>query len=862
MIGTTNTGINHTIFFEYWDICSKKVKDFDAEVSEIVKSGNAANFRERVIREDVVIKSLWKFKSLLHHAVTCKGENKIEMISAVLQSSMENINHQDEDDNTPLMYLLSEAQEKGKYTKEDLEKIIRFLVERGASFEMRNNEGTTADDLKTVLISEGILDDGINEIIDEAKTSSSLPNRIKAQLSKHITNNGNPIIQEVAVYGNYAQINLNSDGAELKISEFLQGDFCKDNGISGFSTFHNDDKSGMHGFLSPNGVRNYTVTDGSYDMTLDWVVGGKKCTITINISKDGVVVIDENGVVMEDSNGLTDEQLKANEYVTINGLSLFDAINKGRNREQNIRQENMQGADEVDSNAPKVKEQIRVREAPLQRNVQQQKSTDEKGIPLKKLQYQQEETNPKVVDWVRGDTGSGVVSAPIGQLDGQDESFNVDDSVTIRLLSESEFQAKVKPKKTSTPKRTEQSDPQDTSSESIDGGKNTPEFIEYEQYYNNLMANSRNRDDLQNTSPKSLDWPDGNTESDSGYSSPTGNKGIGDQGTLQESESELKRRFAQLNMGLKSPGTSNSQTEQSDPQDTSPKLTEQSDSRNTDPKSLGQSAKSPYSWVYGQSGSSSTSIESDSASYISDDSEDGFLGSFGRNGGKKSAQLSTSTETELDVYSSFTGNKGIGDQSTLQEFESELKGRFAQPNMGLKSLSASNSQTEQSDSGYSSPATDRNLTIFDPKELDAKLDSVKQKQGVKQPSDHISGQIQKGSRYNPIRKFLENKEGTSVQVADDNGLGKMQGHSGTSKFENKLSQKELATSQQLIEKDFSILNLSEEESGLKPADRSKMTKQTLEYLYGADEPTHKQEGPHASRVRANRSQGNGGCSRG
>lgn len=789
MTGTKNIEINYTIFFEYWKSYSKKVKSFDteaeeksfhAEVSEIVKSGNVTNFRERIIGEGVVIKSPGEFKSLLHHAVTCEDANRIEMISAVLQSSMDDINHQDENGDTPLMHLLYEAQEKGKYTKKDLEEIIKFLVERGASFKLRNNEGETADDLKTVLISEKILDDKINKIIDEAEKSSNLPNQIKAQLSKYITNNGNPIVKEVTAYGNYVQIELDSDCTEVKISEFLQSDFCKNNGISGFSTFHNDDKGGMHGFLSPNGLRNYTVTDGSYDMTLDWVVGGKKCTITININEDGVVVIDKDGVIVEDRNGLTDEQLKANKYVTINGVSLFDAINNGRNREQKIEQESMQEVDEVDSNASLNSEQIRKNKAPPQLGVQQRESaTDAKGNPLKKLRFtqvpdrlRQEETNPKViglsghetspkgVDWYRGDTGSGVVSAPrlADQLDGQAESG---DSVTTRLLSEDEFQARVNPQKASTPKRTEQSDP-------------------------------------RNTNPKGIiDWSDGDTDS-----------------------------------------------------------------------------------------------------LILDE-------------GGESTQLNTSTESDSG-FSSPTGNakrKSIGDQSTWQEFERELKGKFAQPNMGLKSPGTSDSQTKQSDSGLgSSPTAHSNQSALDYEQLTRKLNGLRQGAGdeaaqsrlskevlseaisnlktvekqpaekseVKTPINMMLSQIPKGR----IREFLENKKESSAQkTADGNGLGQAASQLA--------GQKKLPISQQLSVE--SKAELSSAILRLKHVSEDKMNENAKSYLRdtgdyikpqhtgaGSRKPTqnhdktrvgqsnefNRQEGRHALRVRANSSQGQeGGCKR-
>ncbi|MDD9331971.1 MAG: hypothetical protein PV340_05155 [Wolbachia sp.] len=48
----------------------------------------------------------------------------------------------------------------------------------------------------------------------------------------------------------------------MKVSEFLNSSFCKNNGISGFSTLNRNGKSGMHGVVSPKGVRQYVVTDG------------------------------------------------------------------------------------------------------------------------------------------------------------------------------------------------------------------------------------------------------------------------------------------------------------------------------------------------------------------------------------------------------------------------------------------------------------------------------------------------------------------------------------------------------------------------------------------------------------------------
>ncbi|UIP92918.1 hypothetical protein JSQ73_000840 [Wolbachia endosymbiont of Anopheles demeilloni] len=59
----------------------------------------------------------------------------------------------------------------------------------------------------------------------------------------------------------------------------------------------------MHGFVAEEGekrIRHYVVTDGSYEMTLNWHdKNGKKCTIKIKIDKDGVDLTERNGVTEE-----------------------------------------------------------------------------------------------------------------------------------------------------------------------------------------------------------------------------------------------------------------------------------------------------------------------------------------------------------------------------------------------------------------------------------------------------------------------------------------------------------------------------------------------------------------------------------
>lgn len=161
------------------------------------------------------------------------------------------------------------------------------------------------------------------------KAEQKLESEVKARLKEYVDD-----IAGVSIYGDHASITLGDDKKEFKISEFLNSDFCQKKGISGFSTLHSDGKSGMHGFVAEEGekrIRHYVVTDGSYEMTLNWHdKNGKKCTIKIKIDKDGVDLTERNGV--------TEEQLKANTDVKIGGLFLYQIQFKEKGQEQEKQQ--------------------------------------------------------------------------------------------------------------------------------------------------------------------------------------------------------------------------------------------------------------------------------------------------------------------------------------------------------------------------------------------------------------------------------------------------------------------------------------------------------------------------------------------
>ncbi len=149
------------------------------------------------------------------------------------------------------------------------------------------------------------------------KAGQELESEVKERLKEYVDD-----VAGVSIYGNHASITLGDNKKEFKISEFLNSDFCQKNGISGFSTLHSDGKSGMHGFVAEEGgkkIRHYVITDGSYEMTLNWYVNGEKCTIKVNIDKEGVNLIEPNSVTEQ-----LKKQLEVNKDVKIGGLFLHE----------------------------------------------------------------------------------------------------------------------------------------------------------------------------------------------------------------------------------------------------------------------------------------------------------------------------------------------------------------------------------------------------------------------------------------------------------------------------------------------------------------------------------------------------------
>ncbi|MDR1139653.1 MAG: hypothetical protein LBJ80_00760 [Rickettsiales bacterium] len=223
-----------------------------------------------------------------------------------------------EDENLP--FLSNEAKDGSIYNAVVGFYTAKFLIERGTN--------QKKDEVYEVLQKE--LDktkEAAQKLGDKAKRKleSEVREKLKGYIEGGVKEDG------VKIYGNHASITLEDNKKEFKISEFLNSDFCQKNGISGFSTLHSDGKSGMHGFVAEEGgrkIRHYVVTDGSYEMTLNWYVNGEKCTVTININANG-------SVKRIGGHDVNEEQLRANKDVKIGNLYLYEVLAKGRWKEVN-----------------------------------------------------------------------------------------------------------------------------------------------------------------------------------------------------------------------------------------------------------------------------------------------------------------------------------------------------------------------------------------------------------------------------------------------------------------------------------------------------------------------------------------------
>ncbi|MGX9892473.1 hypothetical protein [Wolbachia endosymbiont of Protocalliphora sialia] len=161
-----------------------------------------------------------------------------------------------------------------------------------------------------------------------------LEKKSKEEFGKYIENG---TIDEISIkkYSNqdrlYTIIKLKEDNksTDIKVSEFLNSDFCKKNKIVSFFISNGNQKEFISGEIH-EGIRYYYIgTTVQYGIKFNWYVDGKECSITLGANSDDSIRII--------SDRPTDADLEKNKDVKIKVgnayLSLADAVKTCRQQE-------------------------------------------------------------------------------------------------------------------------------------------------------------------------------------------------------------------------------------------------------------------------------------------------------------------------------------------------------------------------------------------------------------------------------------------------------------------------------------------------------------------------------------------------
>lgn len=162
-----------------------------------------------------------------------------------------------------------------------------------------------------------------------------LEEKAKEEFGKYIEN-GTIDTVSIASYKNTnllrTKIKLKDDNksTDIKVSEFLNSEFCKENNIASFSLSNGDQKEVVHGFVDENGVRCYSLgTAAQYGIKFNWYVDGKEFSITLGANSDGSIRVIGDRPTDKDLEENKDVKIKAgNAY-----LSLTDAVKMCRQQE-------------------------------------------------------------------------------------------------------------------------------------------------------------------------------------------------------------------------------------------------------------------------------------------------------------------------------------------------------------------------------------------------------------------------------------------------------------------------------------------------------------------------------------------------
>ncbi|CAH2210432.1 MULTISPECIES: hypothetical protein [unclassified Wolbachia] len=160
-----------------------------------------------------------------------------------------------------------------------------------------------------------------------AERQKELEKKIEEKFSEYIES-GTIDAVSITKHGDknllYATIKLKEDNksTDIKISEFLNSEFCKENNIAGFLLSSGDQKEPISGYIH-EGVRYYNLgTAAQYGIKFNWYVDGKEFSITLGANSDGSIRIISDRPTDADLEKNKDVRIKVgNDY-----LSLADAV--------------------------------------------------------------------------------------------------------------------------------------------------------------------------------------------------------------------------------------------------------------------------------------------------------------------------------------------------------------------------------------------------------------------------------------------------------------------------------------------------------------------------------------------------------
>lgn len=171
-----------------------------------------------------------------------------------------------------------------------------------------------------------------------AAKQKELEKKIKEEFRKYIENgtiDGISIKKHSNLDPLYTTIKLKEDNknTDIKISEFLNSDFYKENKIAGFCILNSDQEEIVRGFVNNKGKRCYDLgTTVQYGIKFNWYVDGKERSITLSANSDGSIRVV--------SDRPTDAYLERNKDVKIKVnneyLSLADAVKTCKQKKNNV----------------------------------------------------------------------------------------------------------------------------------------------------------------------------------------------------------------------------------------------------------------------------------------------------------------------------------------------------------------------------------------------------------------------------------------------------------------------------------------------------------------------------------------------